>query len=38
MVHWDDCTTLWRALRLQTVQLLYQAVIQPYQMLLMVHL
>ena len=35
---WADRTTLWRALRLRTVQLPYQAVIQPDRMLSMVHL
>jgi hypothetical protein len=31
-------TTLWKALRLWAVQLLYQAVIQPDRMLSIVHL
>ena len=34
----SDRTTLWRALRLRVVQLLYQTVIQPDRMPSMVHL
>jgi hypothetical protein len=35
---WADRTTLWRALRVWAVQLLYQAVIQPDRMLSTVHM
>jgi hypothetical protein len=38
VMHCADCNTLWRALRLWAVQLLYQAVIQANRMLSIVHL